>query len=107
MFAKPFDGHRKKKYTRCQHRMSYTFGPHTKKTGDHIYYAGDNRVVHCDPDKIPKVPNTTPHWVVAGWMLARQRGEPLSTYANLVLGQCVPDESIAWLAEYLHQLPEQ
>jgi len=84
--------------------MSYAFGPHMPTVALGIYFGADNRIVRCPADKIPKSSGSPPAWLVADWILADSRGEPLSAYAQSFVthrecwnGACV------WLYDYLHQ----
>jgi len=81
-------------------QMSYTFGPHT--SGEKVYYTGDNRVV--DSTTVPSLqPHSTPAWVVADYMLSKNRGEPLTAYEELIISQPFESESLRWLQEYLRE----
>lgn len=82
--------------------MSYTFGPHMQGSETGIYFGGDNRIVRCPVDKIPLPQLPPPAWLVADWMLAVSRGEPISEYANSFVTnpECWNSATI-WLHEFL------
>ena len=79
--------------------MSYMYGPHMKKQP--IYFGGDDRVVIQDT---PKPIESPPAWLVADWMLAKHRGEPLTPFATGVLQNTSQwNQGLRWLQTYLDQ----
>mgnify|MGYP006138069497 FL=1 len=82
--------------------MSYAFGPHMQGSETGIYFGGDNRVVRCPVDKIPLPQLSPPAWLVADWMMADSRGEPISDYArSFVVNPTCWNSATAWLHEFL------
>ncbi|MDA7839027.1 hypothetical protein N9A45_01715 [bacterium] len=79
--------------------MSYMYGP--QMNGTSIYFGGDDRVVLQATAK-PYAP--PPAWLVADWMLAHNRGEPIPEMARTALRQRSQwNEGLLWLRDYLDQ----
>jgi hypothetical protein len=83
--------------------MSYTFGPHMLPTTGGYYFQGDNRVVRASTERIERFDGPVPTWLVADWMLARKRGEPLSAFAQEVLKEPQTSKALHWLNEFTRQ----
>jgi len=83
--------------------MSYTFGPHMLPTTGGYYFEGDSRVVRTSADRIERFDGPVPTWLVADWMLARKRGEPLSAFAQEVLKEPQTSGGLQWLNEFTCQ----
>jgi len=82
-----------------QEYMSYMHGPHILSAP--IYYGADHRVV-TTPDMSIDV-KQPPAWLVADWLLAQKRGEPLSQVAEYFLSQKAHwTRSVQWLDHYLN-----
>lgn len=81
--------------------MSYTYGDHMD--ADEIYFGGDNRVSFRPKGTEGPDP---PAWLVADWLLASKRGEPLSSYARSVLKNATPNNALRWFRTYLDQYEE-
>jgi len=65
-----------------------------------IYFGGDNRVSFERPANF----DAPPAWLVADWMFAQRRGEPLSVFANGVLDNDQSwNEGLKWLRTCLDQ----
>ena len=63
--------------------MSHMFGPHMCNGPDGpIYFGGDAAIVDCPPDKIPLEQTPPPTWLIADWIIAHKRGQPLSQIAD-------------------------
>jgi len=79
------------------------FGPHmlTQKHG--YYFEADNRVVRVPADKIKRTEGPVPTWLVADWMLAQKRGEPISLFAQEVLKEPQTSVGLQWLATFTSQ----
>lgn len=83
--------------------MSYMFGPHMPVSNS-IYFGGDAQVVDISSDKIHLSKSVPPAWLVADWMIAKKRGEPLSQIAQHYLGQSAHwNDGLKWLHHYLNQ----
>jgi hypothetical protein len=80
--------------------MSYMFGPH-HESGTTIYFGGDGRESTVDSSKIPVSTCNPPTWLVADWILARNRGEPLSENAEQHCSS-ISHPALLWLVEFLH-----
>ena len=79
--------------------MSYMYGPHI--SSEHVYFGADNRVV-ANPDMSIDV-KPPPAWLVADWLMAQKRGEPLSQVAQYFISQkSLWTRSIHWLNNYLN-----
>lgn len=65
---------------RCRH-MSYMHGAHMGPEA--IYFGGDQRQVPGLAKTGSRAP--PPAWLVADWIMAKKRGEPLTPYAQAVL----------------------
>lgn len=79
--------------------MSYMFGPHMGSTA--IHFGGDDRVV-LHARAVPYAP--PPAWLVADWMLAKHRGQPIPQMAKTVLQDpSLWNEGLVWLYDYLDQ----
>jgi len=86
--------------------MSYTYGPHLNSS-DGIYFGGDNRIVRCPSNRIPYATASPPAWLVADWILAERRGEPLSENAQYYIGEmAVHNRATSWLTGFLRQYEE-
>ena len=87
----------------CQKNdMSYTFGPHTTTQKDGVLFLGDMRIGRTPSDKIPIETGSPPAWLVADWMLAVHRGEPISEYATSVLNDSDSwNTALKWLHDFL------
>ena len=83
--------------------MSYCFGPHMLPREDGLYFTGDNRIVRLRSDRIVRPEGPTPVWLVADWMLAKNRGEPVSRFAEEVLSHHQPSQALSWLSSVLNQ----
>lgn len=80
------------------HHMSYMFGPHMPESPTGIYFGGDQRIVRLSPNEIPIQRGSQPAWLVADWILALKRGEPISDYAqSIVSGAISRHKGLAWL----------
>ena len=77
--------------------MSYTHGAHAPPCS--IYYGGDHRVV---PGQVaPLELHTAPAWLVADWMLAKARGEPLSEAVENMLSNVTNfSDGLHWLHHF-------
>ena len=81
-----------------QESMSYMYGPHI--SSENVYFGADNRVV-TNPDLSIDV-KPPPAWLIADWMLAKHRGEPLSQMAEYFVSQkSHRNRSLHWLDHYL------
>lgn len=98
MFSSPFRRH-SSEHTSKKKVSSYTFGPHTSRVGSYVHYISDARVVTQDPKKIIMKAEPTPAWVVAEYILAKRRGEPLSDYEELLIAQPFQSEGLKWLRQ--------
>jgi len=79
--------------------MSYMYGPHIPT--EQVYFGADNRVV-TNPDMSIDV-KPPPAWLIADWLLAQKRGEPLSQVAEYFLSQKSHwNRSVHWLDHYLN-----
>ena len=79
--------------------MSYMYGPHMSST--HVYFGGDNRVVYQPNMAIELRP--PPAWLLADWLLAQKRGEPLSQVAQYSLTQRAHwNRNLHWLDQFLN-----
>ena len=83
--------------------MSYCFGPHMLPQKDGIYFEGDNRIVRQPSDTLIHFTGTVPVWLVADWMLAKNRGEPISRFAEEVISTEQPSQALIWLSRMLDQ----
>lgn len=85
------------------HGTSYTFGPHVDVDDDiqgykpYFYFKADERVILCRPQRIPVTRTSPPAWLIADWILAEKRGEPLSEYAQHVIESTKNHPSLSWL----------
>jgi|TARA_B110001450_G_C17654640_1_gene494650 hypothetical protein len=80
------------------YHMSYMFGPHMPESSNGIYFGGDNRIVRLEASKIPVQRGSQPAWLIADWILAMKRGEPISEYAQSVIAGAVSkSKSLEWL----------
>ena len=97
MFSKRVSGTLPKQQ---QHvHMSYMYGPHM--SASNIYFGGDNRVV-SNPDLTIEL-KSPPAWLVADWLLAKKRGEPLSIVAEYFLEQPSSwNRALHWLNDFLN-----
>ena len=81
--------------------MSYQFGPHTEMNkGPHpwVYFKGDDRVICQNSDEIPVQRGKQPAWLIADWILANKRGEPISEYARaIVIGAVPQSKGLQWI----------
>tara|TARA_B110000967_G_C18756434_1_gene495569 strand:+ start:398 stop:643 length:246 start_codon:yes stop_codon:yes gene_type:complete len=76
------------------------FGPHMPVSENGIYFGGDARVVRCKSDKIPVHRGQQPAWLIADWINANNRGEPISEYAReIVIGAVQQSKGLRWLFE--------
>lgn len=82
--------------------MSYWFGPHMEIVHGGIYFRGDTRIVRVPSNKIKRFDGTVPMWLVADWMIAKKRGEPISRFAEEVLAQ-ENGGALEWLQQVLDQ----
>jgi len=83
--------------------MSYMFGPHMQVEKNGILFGGDTRIVYTPSNKIELKTNHVPSWLVADWLLAKSRGEPISHYAQAILNQ--PDcwnDGLKWLDTFIN-----
>jgi hypothetical protein len=95
MYSRPFSGSVE---TRRPKDMSYMFGPHM--SGECVYFGGDGRESTVDSSKIPFQTSNPPAWLVADWILAQHRGEPLSANARAHCSvKC--SSGLNWLVEFL------
>lgn len=79
--------------------MSYMYGPHI--SSKHVYFGADNRVV-IDPDMSIDV-KPPPAWLIADWLMAQKRGEPLSQMAQYCISQKAHwNRNLYWLDNYLN-----
>ena len=80
--------------------MSYMFGPHMPVSQNGIYFGGDGRVVRCPSNKIPVQRGKQPAWLIADWILANKRGEPISEYAReIVIGAVQQSKGLQWIMD--------
>lgn len=100
MYSVPFKNVDIVKHTRKKNDMSYTFGPHTRRKGAYVVYAGDGRVVKQDPDAIPAPLHATPRWLIADWIIADSEGQPLSAQARAFLRSNALSHGLQWLHQY-------
>tara|TARA_B100001559_G_scaffold304389_1_gene293806 strand:+ start:894 stop:1190 length:297 start_codon:yes stop_codon:yes gene_type:complete len=80
--------------------MSYMFGPH-HPSGKTIYFGGDGRESSVDSLQIPVSTGDPPTWLVADWILAQNRGEPLTENAQRYCSS-ITNPALCWLNEFLH-----
>ena len=83
--------------------MSFMFGPHMNAPHG-VYFGGDGQTVQTASDAIPMSTSAPPAWLVADWLLARHRGEPVSNIAVHYLSK--PEQwncGLKWLNHYLEQ----
>ena len=90
---------------KCQKKndMSFMFGEHMPVSDTGILFHGDSRIVLTPSNKIPIAQGTIPAWLVADWLLAVRRGEPISQYAQMVLNS--PEHwnvALRWLQDFLN-----
>ena len=75
------------------------YGPQMAST--HMYFGADHRVV-VQPDMSIEL-KPPPAWLLADWLLAQKRGEPLSQVAQYFLGQRAHwTRNVHWLDNYLN-----
>lgn len=87
---------------RKERAMSYTFGPHMQAAP--LYFGGDGRVVEQNPSEIPLATSDPPAWLVADWLVAKSKGQPLSPFATACIEQRDAwNRNLHWLAQVLHQ----
>lgn len=69
-----------------------------------LFFNGDGRLVQCPSDTIPLFTGPVPAWLVADWMLADSRGEPISNYARacVELAAQGPSQGLRWLKSFLN-----
>lgn len=79
--------------------MSYMYGPHISSS--HVFFGADSRVV-TNPDMSIDV-KPPPAWLIADWLMAQKRGEPLSQVAQYFLTQKSHwNRNLHWLDNYLN-----
>jgi hypothetical protein len=79
--------------------MSYMYGP--QMLSDQLYFGADHRIV-AHPDLSIEV-KSPPAWLLADWLLAQKRGEPLSQVAQYFLSQKTSwNRNVVWLDQYLN-----
>ena len=86
-------------------QMSHTFGAHTQyKSGEHpwIYYKGNRRVVIPNESKAVEM-FPPPAWLVADWMIAKSKGQPISERAEKYCNQPTKNAGLLWLKDFLEQ----
>lgn len=83
--------------------MSYTFGPHMIPQDHGYYFEADNRIIRTSSDKIRRFDGPVPAWLVADWMLAQKRGEPISKFAQEVLKEKQTSTALIWLNSFISQ----
>lgn len=81
--------------------MSHMFGPHMcNGPSGPIYFGGDAFIVECPPDKIPLEQTPPPTWLIADWILAHKREEPLSQIAQYYVEHTEHwPEALHWLSK--------
>ena len=72
------------------------FGPHMEEGC--LYFGGDGRESTVSSSQIPMTNSDPPAWLVADWMFAHSRGEPLSENALARLNSCSQSSACRWLA---------
>ena len=101
MFSLKFNGHSGNGTQDRKSSMSYTFGPHTLRKHDYIYYEGDGRIVKQDPLKIPIEDTDLPAWAIATLMFNKKMGYFLTDYEEEICSRQYNSEGLQWLQDYL------